>query len=129
MNINPHTCKMRIYALMSGQLVLYVGKTTQSLSQRAAGHRCHKTCSSSRIPKECEWKIVLLREVPDTEGGVWERHYYDTLHPLYNERVPNQSSAEWCSVNQERWKTYQQQYYQAHKEAYIEREKKYRASK
>jgi hypothetical protein len=54
---------------------------------------------------------VLLDEVPDAEGKVWERHYYDTLDPLYNERVPNQTQAEWFEINRERVKTYQRQWY------------------
>jgi hypothetical protein len=71
---------------------------------------------------------VLLDEVPDAEGRKWERHYYDTLDPLYNERVPNQTHAEWFEVNSKRWKAYQQQYYKENKAAYFERTKKSRAT-
>jgi len=119
---------MKIYALMTGDLVLYIGSTTQSLAARAAVHRGgHNTCSSKNIPKDCEWEIVLLDTVPDNERAVWERHYYDTLHPLYNERVPGRSQKEW--MNREHFKNYQREYYQRNKEAYRERTRKYRASK
>jgi hypothetical protein len=94
---------MKIYALMSGDLILYVGKTTQLLGLRAAHHRCHKSnnTSSKNIPKDYEWEIVLLDEVPDAEGRKWERHYYDTLDPLYNERVPGRTGKEWYAQHKE----------------------------
>jgi predicted GIY-YIG superfamily endonuclease len=121
---------MKIYALMTGDLVLYIGSTTQSLAARAATHRCgHNTCTSKYIPKDCEWEIVLLDTVPDNERAQWERHYYDTLNPLYNERVPGRSQKEWVTTNTDHFKAYQREYYQRNKEAYHERTRKYRASK
>ena len=77
----------KIYALMSGQLVLYIGSTIRTLKKRENGHRCKKwnTTGSRHIPFDCEWNIVLLEECLKSEMRVREQHYYDTLKPLYNE--------------------------------------------
>ena len=88
---------MRIYALMSGQLVLYVGKTKISLKDRAYTHKNKgNTTCSKYIPKYIDWEIVLLDEVPDEEGLKWEQHYYDLLMPLYNYKRPGQTKKEYA---------------------------------
>lgn len=91
---------MKIYALMTGDLVLYVGRTNKSLKDRAI---CHKTPSNKAYSKYItdDWEIVLLDKVPDEEGAKWERHYYDTLDPLYNKSVPGRTASEWYADNRE----------------------------
>ena len=129
---------VRIYALMEGDLVLYVGKTTMSLKDREACHRCPTNTASSRyIPKDSEWEIVLVDEVPDEEVTKWERHYYETLDPLYNERVPGRTPAEshkiWLIQNREHvnecHKIWVQRNREKNREKYNEYMRKYRASK
>jgi len=80
---------VKIYAIVSGQLVLYVGKTVQSLKQRECEHR-HKNNSASTkyIPGYIDWTIKLLEEVPNNQGVLKEQYYYDTLKPLYNTYRP-----------------------------------------
>jgi hypothetical protein len=87
---------MKIYALVCEQLVLYVGKTNQTLEKRAMGHRTPTSNSTSKyIPDWMGWEIILLEEVPDEKGTTKEQHYYDTLKPLYNRQRPGQSHEEW----------------------------------
>ena len=88
---------MRIYALMWGELVLYVGKTIISLKDRARTHKNEgNTTCSKYIPKYIDWEIVLLDEVPNDEGLKWEQYYYDTLMPLYNYKRPGQTKKEYA---------------------------------
>ena len=80
---------------MSGQLVLYVGKTIQTLKRREVCHRKPTNTSSSKyIPNHIEWEIKLLEKCADDQGIVREQHYYDTLNPLYNKCRPGQTHAE-----------------------------------
>jgi len=87
---------MKIYALVSGDLILYVGKTNASLKQRAASHRCpSNTACSKYIPEYIHWEIILIDEIPDDEATQWERYYYDELMPLYNKNIPGRTALEW----------------------------------
>ena len=86
---------VKIYALVSGQLILYVGKTTRLLTKREYGHRCKNNDTGSKyIPEYIDWTIKLLEEVPDDQGIIKEQYYYDTLKPLYNRCRPGQSQKE-----------------------------------
>jgi len=143
---------MKIYALMWGELVLYVGKTNASLYQRAASHRTPSNKSSSKyIPEYMDWEIVLVDEVPDEDGAKWEQYYYDELTPLYNHQRPGQTLLEYNRskgyATQKAWakntgyayvkeynksdkhKEYLRAYYQANKDAYAERQRKRRANR
>ena len=86
-----------IYALVSGQLVLYVGKTKLSLKRRESCHRCKKSnrCSSKYIPEYIDWTMKLLETVADDKAIEKEQHYYDTLKPLYNYQRPGQTTGEY----------------------------------
>ena len=86
---------VKIYALVARQLVLYVGKTGETLSRREARHRNKWNGSYSKyIPDWIDWEIKLLEEVPDDQGTAKEQHYYDTLKPLYNRNRPGQTAKE-----------------------------------
>lgn len=86
---------VKIYALVSGQLVLYVGKTT-NLKHREWQHRYRgNTCSSKDIPSYIDWSIKILEEVPNEQATSKEQYYYDTLKPLYNKQRPKQSLKEY----------------------------------
>lgn len=90
---------VKIYALMSGNLVLYIGKTVQSLIRREASHRSLSNTTASRyIPTDCEWEMVHIDDVSDDEDIIWEQYYYDTLNPLYNYHRPGQTKKEWLST-------------------------------
>ena len=143
---------MRIYALMWGELILYVGKTVTSLKQRAASHRTpsNMTCSKY-IPDYMDWEIVLVDQVPNEEGTKWEQYYYDELMPLYNLYRPGQTPLEYNRSKgyaaqkaygkktgnayikeynkSDKFKAYLRAYYQANKEAYAERKRKWRANR
>lgn len=85
-----------IYALVSGQLVLYVGKTNSTLKYRESKHRCKgNQCHSRYIPDYIDWTAKLLETVPNDQAGIKEKHYYDTLKPLYNNKRPGQTRAEY----------------------------------
>jgi hypothetical protein len=134
---------MKIYALMWGELVLYVGKTERSLKVRATAHRSQANNTCSRyIPDYMDWEIVLVDQVPDEEGTKWEQYYYDELMPLYNYCRPGQThgesskaygkktgyAAQMAYQKTDKHKAYLRAYYQANKEAYAKRQRKYRAA-
>ena len=143
---------MKIYALVSGQLVLYVGKTTLELKNRASSHKCpSNTACSKNIPEHIDWKIVLIDEVEDDESVMWEQLYYDELMPLYNTYRPGQTDLEYNQAKgyaaQKAWakktdyaynkayqktekgKEYSRAWYQANKERVLKQQKEYRANK
>jgi excinuclease UvrABC nuclease subunit len=71
---------------MSGELVLYVGKTI-NLKNREYKHR-HKqsnTTSSRYIPSYIDWEMALLEESSTDTSKVREQYWIDQLKPLYNE--------------------------------------------
>ena len=143
---------MRIYALMWGDLILYVGQTNASLKQREASHRTpSNTTCSKYIPDYMDWEIILVDQIPDDEATKWEQYYYDELMPLYNRARPGQTKEEWNKTNEyasqkawakktgyayvkeyhksEKAKEYMRAYYQTNKEAYAERQRKNRSAK
>ena len=100
---------MRVYALMSGQLVLYVGKTKTSLVVRARHHMCidNRTCSR-HIPDYMEWEIRLLEECSDGDSIGCEQKWYDTLNPLYNNNRPGNSRSDYGRIYQQRARSTQE---------------------
>lgn len=84
-----------IYALVSGQLILYVGSTNK-LKKREHWHRYSKYnfTMSKNIPKYIDWTMKLLETVPDEQRIVKEQHYYDILKPFYNKNRPGQTQSE-----------------------------------
>jgi predicted GIY-YIG superfamily endonuclease len=88
-----------IYALVSGQLILYVGRTND-MKRRIKDHRCKKNNSHSKyIPEYIDWTMKLLETVPDDQGTVKEQYYYDTLKPFYNRYRPGQTPEEHAMSN------------------------------
>ena len=83
---------IKIYALISGELILYVGKTT-NLKRRERFHRSRylNSTGSKNIPEDTEWTMKLLETVSDEIGYLRERYYFDTLMPLYNINKPGNS--------------------------------------
>ena len=81
---------MYIYALVSGQLILYVGKS-KYLKLREEYHRSKKynDCGSRDIPDYIDWEIIKLEKVIEDISNIRERYYYDTLKPLYNINKPS----------------------------------------
>lgn len=107
-----------IYALVSGQLILYIGKTNKNIKQREIQHRYNgNRCSSQNIPEYIDWEIKLLEEVPEDQGVTKEQYYYDILKPLYNKCRPGQTRAEYRQIDahKEAQRKYEQS--DAHKEA------------
>lgn len=84
-----------IYALVSGQLILYVGKTGD-MKRRLKEHRSKSNTSCSKnIPEYIDWTIRFLETVTPEESIEKEKYYYDTLKPLYNRQRPGQSKDEY----------------------------------
>ena len=112
----------RVYALMAGQLVLYVGSTIQTLKRRESDHtKTDNPCASKHIPKDCEWVMKLLEECSADERLAREQYYYDLLKPLYNERNPIKDEMLRKATAQK----YLEQYYQRNREKLIQRTKDY----
>ena len=99
-----------IYALVSGQLILYIGKT-KNIKKRENEHRSKgNDCTSKNIPEYIDWEIKLLEEVPEDQGITKEQYYYDTLKPLYNKCRPGQSMKEYnqSEARKEAYRRYRQ---------------------
>lgn len=123
---------MFIYGLYSGQLVLYVGKTTSSLRKREIHHRSKcNNASSKYIPVYIDWEIRLIEECEESEGTLREQYWYDTLKPLYNRQRPGQTWKEYKQTEARKeyqqtdaYKDYQRKYNQT--EARKESKRKYK---
>jgi len=96
----------KIYAIVSEQLVLYVGKTVQSLTSREYRHRnkSRNSTGSRDIPDWIDWEIKLLEECADELCREREQHYYDTLKPLYNIVKPLNTDSHLDQVKQNQLK-------------------------
>jgi hypothetical protein len=128
----------RIYALMWGQLVLYVGQTRNTLKQRQTEHRSKgNRCYSKYIPDDIDWEIKLLEECEDDIAIMREQYYYDTLKPFYNKKRPGQTQKEsqrkhqQTEAGKETQRKYKRKYLQteAGKETQRKKNKRYRAKK
>jgi len=88
---------MKIYALVSEDEVLYIGKTTCSLKVRKKHHKSkkHNRCHSKNIPSDIVWDIILLEDVEDYNSIEYERFYIDYLEPRYNKLMPGRSGEEY----------------------------------
>jgi len=112
---------VKIYALVSGEEVLYVGKTVQVLRERARGHRKpDNKCGSKNIPPDVLWEIQLLEECQGEDAVARERHYVETLIPPYNTQIPGRTHAEYL-------KEYMKS--EEHKEAGRAKARRYRLKK
>jgi len=103
-----------IYALVSGQLVLYVGQTVRTLKRREYDHRrSSNECHSRYIPDYIDWQIKLLETVEDEQALIKEQYYYDILKPFYNHIRPLQTRKEYRNNH---FKD-RQEYYNKHKDS------------
>jgi len=108
---------VRIYALKSDELVLYVGRTKRTLKRRGWEHRDSANLTTSKyIPDWVEWEIVLLEECADDLGVAREQYYYDILKPFYNYKRPGQTRVESLKAH---WQT---ESYKAIQKAYRQTE-------
>ena len=77
---------MHIYALMSGQLVLYVGKTADPKEREYMHRSKHNTSGSRHIPPYTDWNMKLLEKCSTELSKLREQYWMDQLKPLYNEK-------------------------------------------
>ena len=76
----------RIYAIMSDQLVLYIGKTTMTLRKRSFQHRAPNNKAGTRhIPKDQPWTMTELEVCDQSNIRARESYWINKLKPLYNE--------------------------------------------
>ena len=83
-----------IYALVSDDLVLYVGKTKR-LKRREREHRNGSSRCSQYIQEYPDWIMKVLEETTGALGTEREQYFYDTLDPLYNTQRPGQTRKEY----------------------------------
>lgn len=82
-----------VYGLFCEQLCLYVGSTKRK-EHREKEHRKGDGSGSSKIPRDMEWDFTVLEECDAKECRFRERHWYDILKPLYNQRRPRLTTEE-----------------------------------
>ena len=123
----------KIYELVCEQLVLYVGSTIRTLTQREYQHRAKSNKSGSKdIPKDCIWKIKLLEKCAVELRYERELYYYNLLKPLYNMKSPYnpmtqlERTKDYQSRNPNqtiRYRESHREYYREYAKAYYERKK------
>ena len=89
-----------IYALKDEDEYLYVGRTV-SPAQRECGHRARKkkSCGSSSIPKEIEWRFVIIDECATLEEAEWsEKLLIDFFEPPYNRMRPRVTGRDYTGI-------------------------------
>jgi len=86
-----------IYTLMTGQLVLYVGRTSDPTTRRQRHRRRQDTTGSAYIPDYIEWEMVIVEQCAKDVQIEREQYHYDTLKPLYNINRPGQTMIEYIS--------------------------------
>ena len=133
----PDYQKGKIYRIISpSKNLVYIGSTTQPLSQRLAGHiRDYKkyinsnvyNCYSSLI-FECEdYKIELVEEYPCNNKQQLERKEgeYIKNNECVNKYVAGRTQKEWYKDNAEKNREITKQYYIANADKYKEYNKQY----
>jgi hypothetical protein len=105
----------KIYKLVYNGVVVYVGKTKQTLKRRkASGYKDNSAVQA--IYKQCD--IVLIEETSDVaREDFWIQHYKDTL---FNIRRGDTGLS-----RKEYTKKYDKEWYQANKEHLKEHRKEY----
>ena len=83
-----------IYALVSDDLVLYVGKTKDK-KKREYEHRYGSSQCSQYVQEHADWTFKVLEETTEALGTSREQYFYDTLDPLYNTQRPGQTMKEY----------------------------------
>jgi predicted GIY-YIG superfamily endonuclease len=83
-----------VYGLFCEQLCLYVGSTSRKERREKEHRKGNSGCGSCKIPKDVEWDFTILEECDAKECRFRERHWYDILKPLYNQRRPRMTREE-----------------------------------
>jgi hypothetical protein len=96
-----------IYALMSDDLVLYVGQTNR-LKRREWDHRNGGSQCSKYVQEHSDWVLKVLEETTDALGPQREQYFYDTLDPLYNQCRPGQTDKDY--KKSDTYKSYRKAY-------------------
>jgi len=77
---------------------VYIGKTTQTLKQRLANHKCSaNTCISREIIKNGDYKIELIEE---TDDKTRERYWVENTECI-NQVIPGRTQQQWYQDNKE----------------------------
>jgi hypothetical protein len=128
----PDYSKGKIYKIVDNTNGhIYIGSTTQKLSQRLSEHRNdsnRKTCSSREIILNSNYAIVLIEEVKCENKDQLhrrERYYIETIQCV-NKCIPSRTTKEYKQDNKEAISEYKKQYALANKEAISEYKKQYR---
>jgi hypothetical protein len=116
-----------VYALMWGQLCLYVGSTIQTLKKREYKHRYR-----TDIPDYMDWTMVVIESCSADTRRVREQFFYETMHPLYNQVRPHNSMPhidrvkDYQSRNIEKVRADFKEWYQKNKAKHLEYMRLYR---
>jgi hypothetical protein len=131
MNSNLSNMTAKIYTIVPLPCVacdvgdVYVGSTTQSLSQRFNQHKSNSLrsrCSSAILFEkygEDKLTIMLLEECPVENRCERERHWIETMGGV-NKTIPGRTHAEYRRQHREARIEYMREYNQGHREARLE---------
>jgi len=127
----PDYNNSKIYKLFSYENdLVYIGSTTQKLSERLSKHKGMRNTSSSKILFEnsanvkieliekfsCECKEELLKR---------EGHFIREIDCV-NRRIAGRTHKEWCDVNKNKILKDKKEYYKENKAQILEKKKEYR---
>jgi hypothetical protein len=118
--------KYKIYKLIHNGVVVYVGRTKQTLNRRKNGS--YKGCGVESIHKECD--IELIEETNDaSREDFWVQHYKDTLLNIrrgITGLTHKEVIKEWCESNKEHYKEYQREWEKSNREHRNQYQREYR---
>jgi hypothetical protein len=124
---------VKIYGLFTDELCWYVGSTID-VKARERQHRSRRNRGrgADLIPLEYAWQFRVLEDCPLEARLQRERHWYDTLHPLYNQQVPGrtkkESDAAWHAANREQENERSRLWAAANREKVKEARRRYRVA-
>lgn len=129
----PNYQNGKIYKLVSNLTdKIYIGSTTQSLSQRMGGHRKDYknkyNIASSILVAYGDAKPILIKKYPCNsreELEAEERVYIEKIKCI-NKNIPTRTKSEYYQDNKEHILEYQTSYYQDNKEHILEYQTTYK---
>ena len=116
----PDYSKAKIYKLICDATDdIYIGSTVCPLYKRLSTHKCNgQKCRSSRLFQQGHCDIISIEDYPcnrKEQLHARERYWMENSGNVINRALPTRTQKEYRNSNEEHWKEYDKQYYQAHK--------------
>jgi predicted GIY-YIG superfamily endonuclease len=117
----PDYGKSKIYSISAeGVEGVYIGATTQSLSERMTEHKSPGSkCCSKQLIDTGKAVIELIEDYPcnsKEELNARERYWIENIRICLNKMIPGRTSEEYHAAHREQRNAQQREYYKMHRE-------------